>query len=112
QKGVIDMPDDVVFRKHYNGVFIFYPLRYESGRVIEMQACTIDRVMFSHMCDMLVAKIKDNIWALFCHIPELDLESGGLKIIERDANVHALYDLAEKHLTVYFYVAHLPQNLG
>nr|GEZ91650.1 transposase, MuDR, MULE transposase domain protein [Tanacetum cinerariifolium] len=66
---LMDMPDDAVFRIHYNGVLIFHPLRYESGRVIEMQAYTIDRVMFSHMCDMLVAKIKENIWALSCHIP-------------------------------------------
>ncbi|GJW09632.1 E3 ubiquitin protein ligase [Tanacetum coccineum] len=54
--------------------------------------------MFSPLYDMLVAKLKDKIWALFFCIPELDLQSGGLKIIERDTDVHALYDLAEKHV--------------
>ncbi|GKE26828.1 hypothetical protein Tco_1442212 [Tanacetum coccineum] len=42
----------------------------------------------------------------------LDLESGSLKIIERDADVYALYDLAEKHVTIDLYVDHLPQNLA
>nr|GEU34199.1 ribonuclease H-like domain-containing protein [Tanacetum cinerariifolium] len=41
--------------------------------------------------------LKDNIWALFDRIPKLGLESGGLKIIERDEDVYALYDLAECH---------------
>ncbi|GJS77242.1 putative reverse transcriptase domain-containing protein [Tanacetum coccineum] len=57
-----------------------------------------DNVMFSHVLDMLVVKLKDHIWALFFCIPELDLETGGLKIIKNDADVHALYDLAEKHV--------------
>ncbi|GJX08312.1 pentatricopeptide repeat-containing protein [Tanacetum coccineum] len=77
-----------------------------------METCSKDRVMFSHLLDMLVAKIKDNIWALFFCILELDIESGGLKLIENDADVHALYDLATKHEKVELYVAHLPQNLA
>ena len=51
-------------------------------------------------------------WALFICIPELDIDSGGLKIIERDVDVHALYDLAKEHKTVEMYVAHSPQNLA
>ncbi|GJY89817.1 pentatricopeptide repeat-containing protein [Tanacetum coccineum] len=77
-----------------------------------MHSCTIDRVMFSHLLDMLVAKLKDNIWALFFCIPELDIQTGGLKIIKNDVDVHALYDLAEKNVTVDLYVAYLPQNLA
>ncbi|GJZ00538.1 hypothetical protein Tco_0517967 [Tanacetum coccineum] len=77
-----------------------------------MQACTIDRIMFSRLLDMLVAKVKDNIWDLFICIPSLDINSGGLKIIESDADVHALYDLAKKYVTVDFFIAHCPQNLA
>ncbi|GJY07734.1 hypothetical protein Tco_0374788 [Tanacetum coccineum] len=47
----------------------------------------------------------------FC-IHGLDIESGGLKIIENDADVHALYDLAEKHLTVDLFATHSPHNLA
>ncbi|GKC91978.1 hypothetical protein Tco_1157420 [Tanacetum coccineum] len=65
-----------------------------------MQACTINRIMFSQLLDMLVAKVKDNIWALFICIPGLDIDSNGLKLIESDADVHALYDLAENYVTV------------
>ncbi|GKE10700.1 hypothetical protein Tco_1414251 [Tanacetum coccineum] len=64
-----------------------------------MQACTTERVMFSQLLDMLVAKLKDNIWDLFLCIPRLDIDSGGMKLIKNDADVHALYDLVEKHVT-------------
>ena len=47
----------------------------------------------------------------FC-IPELDIDSGGLKILERDADVLALYELARKHKKVNLFVAHTPQNLA
>ncbi|GJZ12483.1 hypothetical protein Tco_0547713 [Tanacetum coccineum] len=83
-EGLMDMPDDVVFRIHYNGVFKYDPLRYKQFRVVEMHACTIDWVMFSHLLDMLVGKVKDNIWALFFCIPGLDIDSGGLKLMEND----------------------------
>nr|GEW65080.1 hypothetical protein [Tanacetum cinerariifolium] len=65
-----------------------------------MQACTIDRILFTQFLDILVAKVKDNIWALFICILRLDIDSGGLKRIESDADVHALYDLDEKHVKV------------
>ncbi|GKD01586.1 hypothetical protein Tco_1171860, partial [Tanacetum coccineum] len=48
---LMDRPDDVVFRIHYNGVFDYYPL------------------------------------------------SGSLKLIKNVADVHAVYDLAEKDVT-------------
>ncbi|GKD33302.1 hypothetical protein Tco_1248811 [Tanacetum coccineum] len=103
--GMMDTPGNVVFRIHYNGVFQYDPLRYEQYRVTEIQACTIDRIMFSQLLDMLVAKVKDNIWALFICIPDLDIDSGGLKLIESVADVHALYDLAKKVLFTHMYCA-------
>ncbi|GJV42115.1 hypothetical protein Tco_1420555 [Tanacetum coccineum] len=106
----MDKHDDVVFMIHYNGVFKYDPLRYEQFRVVE--ACTIDRVMFSPLLDMLVAKLKNNIWALFLCILGLDIDNSGLKLIKNDANVHGLYDLTEKHVTVDLFVAHLPHNLA
>ena len=91
---------------------MFDPLRYDYGREIVMEASSKDRIMFSSLLDLLVAKVRQNIWALFMCIPELDIDSGGLKIIERDSDVHALYDLAQEHKTVNLYVAHGPQNLA
>ncbi|GJT45345.1 hypothetical protein Tco_0954060 [Tanacetum coccineum] len=112
RRDLMDLPGDVVFRIHYNGIFMYDPLRYEQYRVVEMQACTIDRIMFSQLLDILVSNVKDNIWALFICIPGLDIDSGRLKLMESDADVHALYDLAEKHVKVDMFVAHLPQNLA
>ena len=106
----MEVPLDVVFKIHYNGVFMFDPLRYDYGREILMEVATTDRIMFSPLLDILVAKVKQNIWGLFMCIPELDIDSGGLKIIERDSDVHALYDLIEQHKTINLYIAHAPQN--
>ena len=108
----MEIPLDVVFNIHYNGIFMFDPLRYEYGREIVMEASTDSRIMFSPLLDLLVAKLRQNIWALFICIPELDIDSGGLKIIERDADVHVLYELGKQHKTVNLYVAHSPQNLA
>ncbi|GJS16026.1 hypothetical protein Tco_0410498 [Tanacetum coccineum] len=92
----LTMHDDAVFMIHSNGVFKYDPLRYEEFRVVE--AYKTDRVMFSPLLDMLVAKLKNNIWALFLCILGLDIDSSGMKLIKNDANVHGLYDLTEKHV--------------
>ncbi|GKA74764.1 hypothetical protein Tco_0781066, partial [Tanacetum coccineum] len=105
-------PNDIVFRVHYNGMFFFDPLGYNQGRVVEMDGCSKHRIMYTHMLNMLAAKVKGNIWALFCCIPEIELQNGGLKIIESDVDVHAMYDLAEIHKKINVYVAHVPQNLS
>ncbi|PWA53926.1 hypothetical protein CTI12_AA437610 [Artemisia annua] len=108
----MDVPLDVAFKIHYNGVFMFDPLRYVHSREIVMEASSSDRIMFSRLLDILLSKIRQNIWAVFICIPLLDIDSGGLKIIERDADVHVLYDLAKRHKTVEVYIAHSPQNLA
>nr|GEX99823.1 pyruvate kinase [Tanacetum cinerariifolium] len=96
QPNLIDLPGDVVFRIHYNDIFMYDPLRYKQYRVVKMQACTIDRITFSQLLDILVAKVKDNIWALFICIFGLDINSGGLKLIESDANVYALSNIQKR----------------
>ncbi|GJS94659.1 pentatricopeptide repeat-containing protein [Tanacetum coccineum] len=75
----------------------FMDWSYYQGRVVEMDGCSKDRFMYTHLLNMLAAKVKGNIWALFCCIPEIELQNGGLKIIENDVDVHAMYDLAEIH---------------
>ncbi|GJU99751.1 pentatricopeptide repeat-containing protein [Tanacetum coccineum] len=42
----------------------------------------------------------------------IKLQNGGLKIIENDVDVHAMYDLVEIHKKINVYVAHVPQNLA
>ncbi|PWA78962.1 hypothetical protein CTI12_AA211880 [Artemisia annua] len=111
-RGLMEVPLDVVFKIHYNGIFMFDPLRYVHCREILMEASSSDRIMFSRLLDILLAKIRQNIWAVFICILLLDIESGGLKIIERYADVHALYDLAKRHKTVEVYIAHSPQKLA
>ncbi|GKE14704.1 hypothetical protein Tco_1422281 [Tanacetum coccineum] len=41
-------------------------------------------------------KDKGNIWALFCCIPEIELQNGGLKIIENDVDVHAITEIRNR----------------
>ncbi|GJS96133.1 transposase, Ptta/En/Spm [Tanacetum coccineum] len=52
KQGLMDRPDDVVFRIHYNGVFDYDPLRIKQFKVVEMQACITERVMFSQLLDI------------------------------------------------------------
>nr|GEU48502.1 pentatricopeptide repeat-containing protein [Tanacetum cinerariifolium] len=80
-----DGPNDIVFRVHYNGMFFFDPLGYNQGRVVEMDGCSKHRVMYTHLLNMLAAKVKD---------------------------VHAMYDLVEIHKKINVYITHVPQKLA
>ena len=72
----MDTPEDVVFKIHHGGVFLFAPLRYEQGQVTIMKAWSTNRLMFNELCNVLVNKIMDKIWAVFCCIHGVDLEGG------------------------------------
>ncbi|PWA55277.1 pyruvate kinase [Artemisia annua] len=109
---VMDTPEDVVFKIHHGGVFFFDPLRYEQGQVTIMNACSTNMLMFNELCNILVDKLKDKIWAIFCCIPELDIDGGGLMIIERDSDLQVVYDMAKKHDKLDLYVAHEPKLLA
>ena len=108
----MDTPEDVVFKIHHGGVFFFDPLRYEQGQVTIMKACSTNRLRFNELCNILVLKLQEKIWAVFCCIPELDIDGGGLKIIERDSDLQDVYDMAKKHDYLHLYVAHEPQLLA
>ncbi|GJZ67341.1 hypothetical protein Tco_0630581, partial [Tanacetum coccineum] len=69
-----DGPNDIVFRVHYNGMFFFDPLGYDQGRVVEMDGCSKDRVMYTHLLNMLAAKKLENVLFHF-----LDGLQGGKK---------------------------------
>nr|GEV68008.1 transposase, Ptta/En/Spm [Tanacetum cinerariifolium] len=56
-----DRPNDIVFRVHYNGMFFFDSLGYYQGRVVEMNGCSKDSVMYTHLLNMLAVKIKVEI---------------------------------------------------
>ncbi|GJS98918.1 hypothetical protein Tco_0820088 [Tanacetum coccineum] len=79
-----------------SGLLVKYDgyLRLDTG----IEGVVVDWISIQ-LLDMLVAKLKDSIWDLFLCIPRLDIDSGGLKRIENDADVHAFYDLVEKHVT-------------
>ena len=107
----MDLPNDVTFKIHYDGVFLVEtPLSYVNGKQMEMRACSTDRVLFSPLCDLLVAKCKSNIWSLFFCIPKLSLDMD-LKLIDSDKDVHSLYNFAKTHGTIEVFIAHIPQNL-
>ena len=94
----MDTPEDVVFKIHHGGVFFFDPLRYEQGQVTIMKACSTNRLRFNELCNILVLKLQEKIWAVFWCIPELDIDGGGLKIIERDSDLQVVYDMAKNQV--------------
>ncbi|GKA17457.1 hypothetical protein Tco_0697294 [Tanacetum coccineum] len=105
----MDQPVNVTFKIHYNGVFMLgIPLSYVNGKLMKMRACSIDKIMFRHLCDILVAKFKSNFWSLFFCIPKLSLDMG-LKLMDSDKDGY--YDFEKTYGTVDVYIAHLPQNL-
>ncbi|GJW93767.1 hypothetical protein Tco_0173439 [Tanacetum coccineum] len=92
---VIDRHDNAVFMIHSNGVFKYDPLRYEEFRVVE--AYTTDRVKFSPLLDMLVAKLKNNICALFLCILGLDIDSSDGSDEEVTVSNSSRWVLKEQH---------------
>ncbi|GKC92867.1 hypothetical protein Tco_1158309, partial [Tanacetum coccineum] len=63
-----DGPNDIVFRVHYNGMFFFDPLVYDQGRVVEMDGCSKYRVLYTHLLNMLAAKVLRRLGSIFTSV--------------------------------------------
>ncbi|GKA57215.1 hypothetical protein Tco_0756403, partial [Tanacetum coccineum] len=85
-------PDDslfLLFDVHFDGTFLFSPLRYENGIVYEWA------VRKNNPLDLATC--------------ELDV---GLKIIENDRDLDVLYEYAHDHGVIQVYTTHGPQDLS
>lgn len=96
-----------MFRIHTNGRFEYTPLRYEGGSIINVNAFSYDRGIFSSTLDNLLSEIKEPKWAMFFCDPNKSLENS-LQLIFRDQDVLKLYEFAETHESVDILVIHRP----
>ena len=99
-----------MFEVWHGSVFMFLPLRYAGGEVLNLRLSRSKRLSYSELCDFLMKNIKDDIWAWFYCRPNFSLEEG-LTIVETDNDVNKLYGLAEIHGPIEVYVCALPQAL-
>lgn len=100
--------DDLILEVFHKGVFDVFPLKYACIDMIELKLSRSKRLSYSQMCDLLLEKIKRDVWAWFYCMPKRSLEEG-LTIVECDMDVKKMYEMAEVHGILEVYVSHIPQ---
>ncbi|GJW23965.1 pentatricopeptide repeat-containing protein [Tanacetum coccineum] len=104
--------DALYFDVHHDGVFVLNPLRYEHGLVYDWKLYKNRKMDYKTMCEFLKEKTDHaGFTALYFCLPECDLEVG-LKIIERDSDVAAMYDFANSYGKLNIFMSHIHQNLA
>ncbi|GJU29552.1 hypothetical protein Tco_1173141 [Tanacetum coccineum] len=104
--------DALYFDVHHDGVFVLNPLRYEHGLVYDWKLYKNRKMDYKTMCEFLKEKTDHaGFTALYFCLPECDLEVG-LKIIERDSDVAAMYDFADSYGKLNMFMSHIHQNLA
>ena len=104
--------DALWFDLHHDGVFYFLPLRYENGLVYEWKLYKDRKLDYKSMCEHLIDMTGHPGFAgLYFCLPECELEIG-LKIIETDVDVDAMYAFAESYGKLNIYMTHVHQNLA
>nr|GEY05143.1 pentatricopeptide repeat-containing protein [Tanacetum cinerariifolium] len=96
---------------HYDGVFLLNPLRYEHGLVYDWKLYKNKKIDYKSMCEILKEKTYHvGFTALYFCLPKCNLEVG-LKIIERDYDVVAMYEFANAYGKLNMFMTHIHQNL-
>nr|GEW32234.1 pentatricopeptide repeat-containing protein [Tanacetum cinerariifolium] len=104
--------DALYFDVHHDGVFVLNPLRYEHGLIYDWKMYKDNKIYYKTLCEFLKEKIDHaGFTALYFCLPECNLEVG-LKIIERDSNVVAMYDFADSYGKLDMFMSHIHQNLA
>ncbi|GKA01777.1 hypothetical protein Tco_0674442 [Tanacetum coccineum] len=101
--------DEIVLDVFYNGCFMIYPLKY-AGEALALKLSKVNKLSYKQMCDLLLEKVKDDIWHWYYCKPGCCLEEG-LTIVENDMDVKKMYEMANLHGLLEVYVSHIPQLL-
>ncbi|GJW59594.1 hypothetical protein Tco_0108929 [Tanacetum coccineum] len=101
----------LLFDVHYDGIFMFAPLRYENGVVYELRVTKDKKYDYEGLCQFLKEKLEQRFYAMFFKLPECELDVG-LKIVECDSDLEAMYEFADSYGIIQMYLAHIPQNLA
>ncbi|GJU04527.1 hypothetical protein Tco_1120957 [Tanacetum coccineum] len=86
----------ILFDVHYDGIFMFAPLRYENGVVYELRVTKDKKYDYEGLCQFLKEKLEQRFYAMFFKLHECELDVG-LKIVECDSDLEAMYEFAESY---------------
>ncbi|GKE38914.1 hypothetical protein Tco_1462319, partial [Tanacetum coccineum] len=86
----------LLFDVHYDGFFMFAPLRYENGVVYELRVTKDKKYDYDSLCEFLKEKLEQRFYAMFLKLPECELDVG-LKIVEYDSDLEAMYEFADAY---------------
>ncbi|GJX59209.1 hypothetical protein Tco_0290599 [Tanacetum coccineum] len=101
----------LLFDVHYDGIFMFAPLRYENGVVYELRVTKDKKYDYEGLCQFLKEKLEQRFYAMFFKLPKCELDVR-LKIVECDSDLEAMYEFADSYGIIQMYLAHIPQNLA
>ncbi|GKE54977.1 hypothetical protein Tco_1490133, partial [Tanacetum coccineum] len=88
----------LLFDVHHDGNFNFMPLRYENGLVYSWSVPKDRELDIASACQFLREETQSIIiYELFFKLPQCELEKG-LKIIENDMDLLAMYDYADSYV--------------
>ncbi|GJZ02083.1 hypothetical protein Tco_0520044 [Tanacetum coccineum] len=108
-------PDDslfLLFDVHFDGTFLFSPLRYENGIVYEWAVRKDNPLDLATVHATLREKTQSVVlYELFFKLPQCELDVG-LKIIENDRDLDVLYEYAHDHGVIQVYITHGPRDLS
>ncbi|KAJ9548999.1 hypothetical protein OSB04_021542 [Centaurea solstitialis] len=93
---------------HYDGCFMYQPLRYENGQSFEV---TVERTTYEEMVSFIEFDTKTVIAGLYYCIPGNELEKGLMKL-DNTYDVECLFDISENYGPVELFVDHFGDDLS
>ena len=102
--------DAFLFDVHWDGVFYFDPLRYENGIVYHLRVPKDKKFDYATLYEHLKEHLQTTFYALFFKLPGCQLDVG-LKIVEGNTDLEAMYGFCETYGKLDMFLAHIPQNL-
>ncbi|KAJ9535076.1 hypothetical protein OSB04_un001849 [Centaurea solstitialis] len=92
---------------HYDGCFMYQPLRYENGKALEV---TVERITYDEMVSFIEFDTKTIISSLYYCLPGSELDRGLMKV-DNDTDVECLFDIGHSYGPLDIYVDHFGDDL-
>ncbi|GKF31647.1 hypothetical protein Tco_0101445 [Tanacetum coccineum] len=99
----IPRPDGIELDVWNDGIFMVYPLRYDSGVLLNM---LVARLKFKEFERMIIKETNwVNLFAMYYSIPDSDLEKGLVKVVNDYDLIH-MYDISKMYGEIKLYLDH------
>ncbi|GJY98937.1 hypothetical protein Tco_0516367 [Tanacetum coccineum] len=105
----IPRPDGIELDVWNDGIFMVYPLRYDSGVLLNM---LVARLKFKEFERMIIKETNwVNLFAMYYSIPDSDLEKGLVKVVNDYDLIH-MYDISKMYGEIELYLDHCNIDLS